>query len=95
LKTWEYLDAAAVNSVRFSSDGKTIISAHDDGQFVLWDFDLDNLLARRCVDLRRYIDNNLDNQQGNSDSQQSNADKPVVDIRDKDLCKGIEDKPKR
>ncbi|MBW4511122.1 MAG: myosin kinase [Scytonematopsis contorta HA4267-MV1] len=95
-KTDTYSDAdTAVNSVRFSSNGKTIISAHDRGQFILWDFDLDNLLVRRCADLRTYIDNNLDNRQDESESLENKAETPVVDIKDKDFCKGIEGKPKR
>ena len=82
-----------VNSVRFSPDSKTIISAQDDGQFVLWHFDLDNLLVRACDNLRTYIDNNLPSQSEQKGSQESRTDEP--NIKDKELCKGIGDKPKR
>ncbi|MCJ8281611.1 MAG: ribosome assembly protein 4, partial [Rivularia sp. ALOHA_DT_140] len=47
-----------VNSAEFSPDGKTIISASDDGTVKLWNWDFDNLLTRGCGKLKGYLINN-------------------------------------
>lgn len=50
--------SGAVNSVRFSPDGKTIASANDDGTMILWNLDSNDLLMRSCNWVRDYLKNN-------------------------------------
>ncbi|WP_414755616.1 AAA-like domain-containing protein [Anabaena sp. CCY 9910] len=44
-----------VTSLIFSPDGKTIVSASEDGKVILWNLDLDHLLAQGCQWLQDYF----------------------------------------
>src|SRR5919199_3016672 len=48
---------SSVNSMSFSPDGKTLASASNEKVVILWNFDLDDLLARGCVWLHDYLKN--------------------------------------
>jgi WD40 repeat protein len=43
--------------VSVSPDGKTLVSASNEKVVILWNFDLDDLLARGCDWLRAYLNN--------------------------------------
>ncbi|MDZ7956222.1 WD40 repeat domain-containing protein, partial [Nostoc sp. DedQUE09] len=45
----------SVNSVVFSSDGKTLASASVDNTIKLWNLNLDDLLAQGCSWLKGYL----------------------------------------
>ena len=68
--------SAPVNSVTFSPDGKTIVSASNDGSYIVWDFDLDRLLKRGCSELVLNLHNNK-------------ADRSNVTEQDKRVCDGV------
>ena len=47
----------SINSVSFSSDSKTIVAPSNDGTYIVWNFDLDDLLKRGCDQLQRDLHN--------------------------------------
>lgn len=45
-----------VTTVGFSPDGQSLASIDRNGQFILWNLDLDFLIARACDQLKEYLD---------------------------------------
>jgi WD40 repeat protein len=43
--------------VHFAPDGQTIASSSGDGTVIIWNFDLDDLMAKSCAWLRDYMTN--------------------------------------
>jgi WD40 repeat protein len=46
---------SGVASVSFSSDGKTLASADENGTVILWNFDLDKLMQDGCTWMGSYL----------------------------------------
>ena len=44
-----------VTGVSFSPDGAMLASASDDGRIIIWNFDLDTLMAKACDSQQRYL----------------------------------------
>ena len=44
-----------VTGVSFSPNGTTVASASDDGKVIIWDFDLNTLMAKACDSQQRYL----------------------------------------
>jgi WD40 repeat protein len=51
---------SSIIGIRFSEDGKTLISVSSDGMVKFWNFDLDDLLTQGCDWLRDYLTTNVE-----------------------------------
>ncbi|GJD19203.1 hypothetical protein RIVM261_041590 [Rivularia sp. IAM M-261] len=65
--------SVSVNSASFSSDGKKIVSASNDGTYIIWNYNLEELIEKACTQLPR----DLHNLQYIDRSNISNEDKEV------------------
>ena len=49
-----------ISNISFSPDGKAIASISNDGQIILWNFDLESLLNKGCELIGNYLEHNPD-----------------------------------
>ncbi len=53
-----------INSISFSADGKTLVSGSEETGVMVWDLDLDHLTLIGCSQIRDYLENNGNVNQG-------------------------------
>ncbi len=58
LQTLELKSNGLINSMMFSPNGKTLACVSNEGEIIMWNFDLDDLLKKACRWLHDYLQNN-------------------------------------
>jgi WD40 repeat protein len=64
VKTWE-AEEGRVTSVSWSQDGQALAVGTEDNTAIVWNLDLEELLAKSCNWLRDYLNHNRDVKQSN------------------------------